>query len=93
MLCELVLVPEGHVLQYRLLTSSGSLLFDQSAMDALGKVTQVRAPPDGMDHTIVVKFFPPAEQAHAAVDTGFEFLPAHPFLADRLSHFNHRHLI
>lgn len=59
-LCELILDQEGHVLQYRLLTSSGSLLFDQSAMDALAKVTQVRPPPEGMDHTIVVKFFPPA---------------------------------
>ncbi|MBA5866245.1 MAG: TonB family protein, partial [Nitrospira sp. CR1.3] len=59
-LCELVLDQEGRVLQYRLLTSSGSLLFDQSAMDALAKVTQVRPPPEGMDHTVVVKFFPPA---------------------------------
>jgi protein TonB len=59
-LCELVLDQEGRVLQYRLLTSSGSLLFDQSAIDALSKVTQVRPPPDGMDRTVVVKFFPPA---------------------------------
>ncbi len=59
-LCELVLDQEGRVLQYRLLTSSGSLLFDQSALDALAKVTQVRPPPEGMDHTVVVKFFPPA---------------------------------
>jgi protein TonB len=59
-LCELVLDQEGRVLQYRLLTSSGSLLFDQSAIDALAKVTQVRPPPEGMDHTVVVKFFPPA---------------------------------
>jgi len=59
-LCELILDQEGRVLQYRLLTSSGSLLFDQSAIDALSKVTQVRPPPAGMDHTVVVKFFPPA---------------------------------
>jgi periplasmic protein TonB len=59
-LCELILDKEGRVLQYRLLTSSGSLLFDQSAVDALSKVTQVRPPPEGMDHTVVVKFFPPA---------------------------------
>lgn len=59
-LCELVLDQEGRVLQYRLLTSSGSLLFDQSAIDALSKVTQVRPPPEGMDRTVVVKFFPPA---------------------------------
>ena len=58
-LCELVLDQEGRVLQYRLLTSSGSLLFDQSAIDALSKVTQVRPPPEGMDRTVVVKFFPP----------------------------------
>jgi len=58
-LCELILDQEGRVLQYRLLTSSGSLLFDQSAIDALSKVTQVRPPPTGMDHTVVVKFFPP----------------------------------
>jgi protein TonB len=59
-LCELVLDQDGRILQYRLLTSSGSLLFDQSAIDALSKVTQVRPPPEGMDRTVVVKFFPPA---------------------------------
>ena len=58
-LCELVVDEQGRVLQYRLLTSSGSLLFDQSALDALAKLTEVRPPPSGMDHTIVVKFFPP----------------------------------
>lgn len=58
-LCELILDQEGRVLQYRLLTSSGSLMFDQSAVDALSKVTQVRPPPEGMDRTVVVKFFPP----------------------------------
>ncbi len=58
-LCELVVDEQGRVLQYRLLTSSGSLLFDQSALDALSKVTEVRPPPPGMDRTIVVKFFPP----------------------------------
>jgi protein TonB len=59
-MCELVLDEHGRVLQYRLVTSSGSLLFDQSALDALAKLTEVRPPPDGMDRTIVVKFFPPA---------------------------------
>jgi periplasmic protein TonB len=59
-LCELILDKDGRVLQYRLLTSSGSLLFDQSALDALSKVTQVRPPPEGMDPTVTVKFFPPA---------------------------------
>lgn len=58
-LCELIIDEQGRVLQYRLVNSSGSLLFDQSALDALAKVTEVRPPPPGMDHTIVVKFFPP----------------------------------
>ena len=58
-LCELVLDEQGRVLQYRLVNSSGSLLFDQSALDALAKVTQVRPPPEGMDRTVIVKFFPP----------------------------------
>jgi len=58
-MCELVIDEQGRVLQYRLINSSGSLLFDQSALDALSKVTQVRPPPEGMDRTIVVKFFPP----------------------------------
>ncbi len=58
-LCELVLDDEGHVLQYRLVTSSGSLLFDRSALEALAKLSQVRPPPAGMDRTVVVKFFPP----------------------------------
>ena len=58
-LCELVIDEQGRVLQYRLVNSSGSLLFDQSALDALAKVTQVRPPPEGMDRSIVVKFFPP----------------------------------
>ena len=58
-LCELVVDDQGRVLQYRLVNSSGSLLFDQSALDALSKVAEVRPPPPGMDHTIIVKFFPP----------------------------------
>ena len=58
-LCELVIDEQGRVLQYRLINSSGSLLFDQSALDALAKVAEVRPPPPGMDHTIIVKFFPP----------------------------------
>lgn len=59
-LCELVIDEHGRVLHYRLVNSSGSLLFDQSALDALAKVTEVRPPPEGMDRTIIVKFFPPA---------------------------------
>lgn len=58
-LCELVIDEQGRVLQYRLVNSSGSLLFDQSALDALAKVVEVRPPPEGMDRTIIVKFFPP----------------------------------
>ena len=58
-MCELVIDEQGRVLQYRLMNSSGSLLFDQSALDALAKVAEVRPPPPGMDRTIVVKFFPP----------------------------------
>ena len=58
-LCELVVDEQGRVLQYRLVNSSGSLLFDQSALDALAKISEVRPPPPGMDHTIIVKFFPP----------------------------------
>jgi periplasmic protein TonB len=59
-MCELVLDEQGRVLQYRLLNSSGSLLFDQSALEALAKLAQVRPPPEGMDRTVIVKFFPPA---------------------------------
>jgi protein TonB len=59
-MCELVLDEQGRVLQFRLLNSSGSLLFDQSALDALSKLSQVRPPPEGMDRTVIVKFFPPA---------------------------------
>ena len=58
-MCELVLDEQGRVLEYRLLNSSGSLLFDQSALDALSKLTQVRPPPEGMDRIVTVKFFPP----------------------------------
>jgi TonB family protein len=64
-LSELVVDEQGRVLQYRLVNSSGSLLFDQSALDALAKVAEVRPPPPGMDHTIIVKFFPPLEARDA----------------------------
>lgn len=33
------------------ISAARSLLFDQSALDALAKVTQVRPPPEGMDRT------------------------------------------
>lgn len=58
-LCQLVLDDQGHVLAYKLLTSSGNPLFDESAVKALSKVTQLRPPPEGMDKTLVVKFYPP----------------------------------
>jgi protein TonB len=58
-LCQLVLDEQGRVLDFRLLTSSGSDLFDQSAIEALSKLTQVRPPPPEMEKTVVVKFFPP----------------------------------
>lgn len=58
-LCQLVVDEQGKVLDYKLLTSSGSDLFDQSALDALAKLSQVRPPPPEMSRTVVVKFFPP----------------------------------
>jgi protein TonB len=58
-LCQLVVDEQGRVLAYQLVNSSGSELFDQSALEALSQVAQVRPPPPGMDKTIVVKFFPP----------------------------------
>jgi TonB family protein len=58
-LCQLVLDDQGKVLDYKLLTSSGSDVFDQSAIEALSKVTQVRPPPPEMEKNVVVKFFPP----------------------------------
>ena len=38
--CELVIDELGCALRYRLINSSGSLLFDQSALDALSKVAE-----------------------------------------------------
>jgi protein TonB len=58
-LCQLVIDEQGRVLDYQLVNSSGSPLFDESALQALSQVTQVRPPPEGMDRTVVVKFFPP----------------------------------
>jgi protein TonB len=59
-LCQLVLDEQGHVLNYRLVSTSGSQIFDRSALQALAQLTQVRPPPQGMERTIVVKFFPPS---------------------------------
>src|SRR5262245_1196523 len=58
-LCQLVLDEEGYVLSYKLVNSSGSEVFDRSAQQALGRLRQVRPPPEGMSRTVVVKFFPP----------------------------------
>lgn len=58
-LCELILDENGYILAYKLLNSSGSAVFDQSAVEALAKLTQVRPPPEGMGKNIVVKFYPP----------------------------------
>ena len=58
-LCQVVVDEEGHVIEYQLLNSSGSAVFDRSAQQALSRVRKVRPPPEGMSRTIVVKFFPP----------------------------------
>ena len=42
--CELVIDEQGCALRYRLINSSGSLLFDQSALDALSKVDESANP-------------------------------------------------
>lgn len=58
-LCQLVVDAQGKVMDARLVGSSGSQLFDQSAIEALSKLDHVRPPPEGMSRTIVVKFYPP----------------------------------
>lgn len=58
-LCQLIIDENGNVLNYQLLNSSGSPSFDDSALQALSKLTKVRKPPDNMANTIVVKFYPP----------------------------------
>lgn len=58
-LCQLLLDEEGKVLSYRLVNSSGSQLFDQSALKALASVERLRPPPQDMSRTIIVKFYPP----------------------------------
>jgi outer membrane biosynthesis protein TonB len=42
-----------------LVSSSGNEAFDHSTQQALSRLRQVRPPPPGMSHTIIVKFFPP----------------------------------
>lgn len=58
-MCQLIIDDEGNVLDYRLLNSSGNPIFDDSALAALTKLTKVRKPPQNMERTIVIKFFPP----------------------------------
>jgi protein TonB len=50
---------EGKLLGYQLLGSSGNDKFDQSALQAISKLKQLRPPPTGMSRTIIVKFIPP----------------------------------
>jgi protein TonB len=58
-LCKLNVDENGKVLAYELVGSSGNPVFDQSALEALAKLDQVRPPPPGMSREIVVKFYPP----------------------------------
>jgi protein TonB len=54
---QIVLNEEGSVLKYKLIRSSGNEKFDQSALQAVGRLQHLRPPPEGMSHTLVVKFF------------------------------------
>jgi protein TonB len=58
-LCQLLLDEEGKVIAYKLVNSSGSDLFDRSALKALSGVERLRPPPQEMSRTIIVKFYPP----------------------------------
>jgi protein TonB len=59
-LCQLRIDENGRVLTYQLVNSSGNKEFDQSALEALAAVRQLRPPPPGMSPVIVVKFYPPS---------------------------------
>jgi TonB family protein len=54
---QLILEEDGSVTHYKLLRSSGNEKFDQSALQAVGKLQKLRPPPAGMSKTLVVKFF------------------------------------
>ncbi|MFI5305358.1 MAG: TonB family protein [Nitrospiria bacterium] len=54
---QIVLNEEGNILNYKLVKSSGNQKFDQSALQAVGRLQRLRPPPEGMSHTLVVKFF------------------------------------
>lgn len=49
----------GKLLGYQLVGSSGNDKFDQSALQAIAKLKQLRPPPTGMSRIIIVKFIPP----------------------------------
>lgn len=57
---QLLVDDEGRLLSFKLLTSSGNDTFDQSALQALAGVKQLRPPPAGVSRTLIVKFFPPS---------------------------------
>src|SRR5579863_8606242 len=57
---QLRLDEQGKLLGYQLMRSSGNEKFDQSALSAIAQLKQLRPPPSGMSHTIVVKFIPPS---------------------------------
>jgi TonB family protein len=59
-LCQLLVDPEGQVLGFKLLNSSGNDIFDRSAVQALSQLKKLRPPPQEMSRVIVIKFFPPS---------------------------------
>lgn len=59
-LFQLRLDEEGRLLEYKLTRSSGNPRFDESALQALSTIKQLRPPPQGMSKTLTVKFFPPS---------------------------------
>ena len=54
---QIVVNEEGNVLNFKLVRSSGNEKFDQSALQAVGRLQHLRPPPQGMSHTLVVKFY------------------------------------
>jgi protein TonB len=53
---QILLEQDGTIVKYKVLKSSGNEKFDQSALQAVGKLQRLRPPPEGMSHTLVVKF-------------------------------------
>lgn len=58
-LLQLLLDEDGRLIEYKLMRSSGNTRFDESAIQALTQIKQLRRPPQGMSNTLTVKFFPP----------------------------------